>query len=66
MSTVYRGEHRFLRRPVAIKVMESRLAGDIKGLDRFRLEARAANRAPQHPSLVSCMDAGQETSPPGL
>lgn len=39
-STVYRGLDVRLDRPVALKVMDSRYAGDEQFLTRFRLEAR--------------------------
>ena len=42
MSTVYRGLDTRLDRPVAVKVMDARYAGDQQFLTRFKLEARAA------------------------
>lgn len=63
MGVVYRAEHRHLRRPVAIKVMSDRCAGNQRLLDRFNLEARAVARL-QHPNIVACLDAGHDTSRP--
>ena len=39
MSTVYRGLDTRLDRPVAVKIMDARYAGDQQFLTRFRLEA---------------------------
>ena len=44
MSTVYRGLDLRLDRPVALKVMDSRYAGDQQFLTRFQREARAVAR----------------------
>lgn len=57
MSTVYRGTDVRLDRPVAIKVMDSRYAGDQQFLTRFQLEARAVARL-SHPALVAVYDQG--------
>ena len=43
-STVYRGLDTRLDRPVALKVMDSRYAGDQQFLTRFQLEARSVAR----------------------
>ncbi|MDY3559264.1 protein kinase [Gemmata sp. JC673] len=59
MGLVYRAEHRHLRRPVALKVLTERHAGDARLSNRFFLEARAVARL-QHPNIVSCLDAGRE------
>ncbi|HEY1187905.1 MAG TPA: HD domain-containing phosphohydrolase [Gemmata sp.] len=59
MGVVYRAEHRHLRRPVALKVMTERHAGNVRVSSRFFLEARAVARL-QHPNIVSCLDAGRE------
>ena len=50
-STVYRGLDTRLDRPVAVKVMDSRYAGDAQFLTRFQREARAsALPTPRTPS----------------
>lgn len=59
MGVVYRAEHRHLRRPVALKVMTERHAGNARISSRFFLEARAVARL-QHPNIVGCLDAGRE------
>jgi serine/threonine-protein kinase len=45
MSGVYRGLDLRLDRPVALKVMDSRYAGDNQFLTRFQREARAVAQA---------------------
>ncbi len=57
MSTVYRGLDTRLDRPVALKVMDSRYAGDAHFLTRFQREARAVARL-THPGLVAVYDQG--------
>jgi len=56
-STVYRGLDVRLDRPVAVKVMDSRYAGDRQFLTRFRLEARTVARL-RNPGLVAVYDQG--------
>ncbi|BBZ67694.1 serine/threonine protein kinase [Mycolicibacterium insubricum] len=65
MSTVYRGVDLRLDRPVAIKVMDSRYAGDQQFLTRFRLEATAVARL-AHPALVAVYDQGVDLHRPFL
>ena len=60
MSTVYRGLDERLDRPVAVKVMDSRYAGDAQFLARFQLEARAVARL-KDPGLVAVYDQGRGT-----
>ncbi|BBY47056.1 serine/threonine protein kinase [Mycolicibacterium arabiense] len=57
MSTVYRGLDIRLDRPVAVKVMDPRYAGDQQFMVRFQREARAVARL-KHPGLVSVYDQG--------
>ncbi len=59
MSSVYRGLDLRLDRPVALKVMESRYAGDQQFLTRFQREARAVARL-NDPGLVAVYDQGIE------
>lgn len=56
-STVYRGLDERLDRPVAVKVMDLRYAGDQQFLTRFQLEARAVARL-KDPGLVAVYDQG--------
>src|SRR5580765_2600713 len=64
MSTVYRGVDVRLDRPVAIKVMDAKLAGDPTFRARFEREARAAARI-DHPAVVGVHDQGEAAGPAG-
>lgn len=64
-STVYRGLDTRLDRPVALKVMDSRYAGDQQFLHRFQLEARTVARL-KNPGLVAVYDQGQDGRHPFL
>jgi serine/threonine protein kinase, bacterial len=64
-STVYRGLDTRLDRPVAVKVMDARYAGDDQFLTRFRLEARAVARL-KNPGLVAVYDQGLDARHPFL
>ncbi|MBJ7341175.1 protein kinase [Mycolicibacterium sp.] len=57
MSSVYRGLDLRLDRPVALKVMDSRYAGDQQFITRFQREARAVARL-KDPGLVAVYDQG--------
>lgn len=65
MSTVYRGLDLRLDRPVALKVMDSRYAGDQQFLTRFQREARAIARL-KDPGLVAIFDQGSDPAHPYL
>ncbi|CAN5642556.1 protein kinase [soil metagenome] len=65
MSTVYRGTDIRLDRPVAIKVMDSRYAGDQQFLTRFQFEARAVARL-SDPGLVAVYAQGLDGQHPFL
>ncbi|MGH3586656.1 MAG: protein kinase domain-containing protein, partial [Pseudonocardia sp.] len=65
MSAVYRGTDTRLDRPVAIKVMEPRLASDPAFRARFEREARLAARI-DHPAVVDVHDQGEHASGAGL
>ena len=65
MSAVYRGLDLRLDRPVALKVMDSRYAGDQQFLTRFQREARAVARL-KDPGLVSVYDQGLDGQHPFL
>jgi serine/threonine protein kinase, bacterial len=64
-STVYRGLDTRLDRPVALKVMDSRYAGDQQFLTRFQLEARTVARL-KNPGLVAVYDQGLDARHPFL
>ena len=64
-STVYRGLDVRLDRPVALKVMDSRYAGDDQFLTRFQLEARTVARL-KNPGLVAVYDQGLDGRHPFL
>jgi serine/threonine-protein kinase len=64
-STVYRGLDTRLDRPVALKVMDSRYAGDQQFLTRFQLEARTVARL-KNPGLVAVYDQGLDAWHPFL
>jgi eukaryotic-like serine/threonine-protein kinase len=59
MARVYRGIDEVLGRPVAIKILADRHAGDQKFVTRFRREAQAA-AALNHPNVVSVFDTGDD------
>lgn len=64
-STVYRGLDTRLDRPVALKVMDARYAGDQQFLTRFQLEARTVARL-KNPGLVAVYDQGHDGRHPFL
>lgn len=64
-STVYRGLDTRLDRPVAVKVMAARYAGDEQFLTRFQLEARTVARL-KDPGLVAIYDQGGDAGHPFL
>ena len=65
MSGVYRGLDLRLDRPVALKIMDSRYAGDEHFLTRFQREARAVARL-KDPGLVAVYDQGIDGRHPFL
>ncbi len=65
MSMVFRGVDTRLGRPVAIKVMDPKFAGDPQFLSRFEFEARAVAGL-KHPSLVEVYDQGVDGEYPFL
>src|SRR6478609_6714680 len=64
-SSVYRGLDLRLDRPVALKIMEPRYAGDQHFLTRFQREARTVARL-KDPGLVAVYDQGIEGRHPFL
>ena len=65
MATVYEGVDTRLDRPVAVKIMDSRYAGDNQFLTRFQREARAVARL-KDPGLVAVYDQGIDGQHPFL
>ncbi|WP_067459136.1 Stk1 family PASTA domain-containing Ser/Thr kinase [Nocardia alba] len=65
MSMVFRGTDTRLDRPVAIKVMDPKFAGDPQFLSRFEFEARAVAKL-KHSSLVAVYDQGVDGEYPFL
>jgi serine/threonine-protein kinase len=65
MSAVYRGLDLRLDRPVALKIMDSRYAGDSQFLTRFQREARVVARL-KDPGLVAVYDQGIDGHHPFL
>ncbi|MBF6174123.1 Stk1 family PASTA domain-containing Ser/Thr kinase [Nocardia blacklockiae] len=65
MSMVFRGVDTRLDRPVAIKVMDPKFAGDPQFLSRFEFEARSVAKL-KHPSLVAVYDQGIDGEYPFL
>ncbi len=57
MGVVYRGEHVLMRRPVAIKVLQTPPEQGEILLKRFFTEMRVLARV-QHPNIVGALDAG--------
>lgn len=58
MGLVFKAEHRFLNRLVALKVIRPRLLANPLAVERFRLEVEAAARL-SHPNIVTALDADQ-------
>jgi serine/threonine-protein kinase len=57
MGTVYFGEHIYIKRPVAVKVLHPQFAKYQEAIHRFLREARAAT-AINHPNIVDVTDFG--------
>lgn len=64
-AEVYLGEHQYLQRFVAVKVLLVSLAGDDKESDRFLKEAQTMASL-KHPHIVSCLDFGIQQNIPYL
>lgn len=59
MGQVFRGVHRYLDRPAAIKVMQANLAANPTFRARFLVEAKAA-AALKHPNIVEIYEFGDQ------
>jgi eukaryotic-like serine/threonine-protein kinase len=57
MGTVYRGEHIYIGRPVAVKILHAQFARYQEAVNRFLREARAASSI-NHPNIVDVTDFG--------
>src|SRR6266536_286696 len=58
MATVYRARHKLVDRPCAIKVMNPGLSRDPVVRERFRREAKAAQKL-AHPNIIEIVDQGE-------
>jgi predicted Ser/Thr protein kinase len=58
MGTVFKAEHRLMRRTVALKVVNKHLTQRAAAVERFRLEVQAAAQL-SHPNVVTAHDAEQ-------
>jgi serine/threonine-protein kinase len=57
MGTVYKGEHIYIGKPVAVKILHERFARFDDAINRFLREARAASSI-NHPNIVDVTDFG--------
>lgn len=57
MGTVYSGEHVYIGKPVAVKVLHAKFARYEDAVKRFLREARAASSI-NHPNIVDVTDFG--------
>ena len=57
MATVYRARHKLTERHVAVKIMNPLLASDAIVRERFRREARSAQKL-AHPNIIEIYDQG--------
>ncbi|MCT2042099.1 Stk1 family PASTA domain-containing Ser/Thr kinase [Pseudoclavibacter alba] len=60
MAEVYLGQDTRLGRQIAVKLLNTQLAGEPSFRQRFRAEAQAAARM-THPTIVRVFDAGEDT-----
>ncbi len=58
MGVVYQAEHRLMKRPVALKVINQKLVTNRVAIERFHLEVRAAAKL-AHRNIVTAYDAEQ-------
>src|SRR3954470_5889865 len=57
MATVYRARHKLVDRPCAVKLMSPGLSRDPVVRERFRREAKAAQKL-AHPNIIEIFDQG--------
>ncbi|HMR05820.1 MAG TPA: serine/threonine-protein kinase [Polyangiaceae bacterium] len=60
MATVYRATHRLVDRTCAVKIMSRAFAGNEVIRERFRREAKAAQKL-AHPNIIEIFDQGETT-----
>src|SRR5499425_1878467 len=60
MGVVYRGEHVYIGREVAVKILHEGYGGREDAIKRFLREARAASLI-NHPNIVDVTDFGKST-----
>ena len=58
MATVYRARHKLVDRPCAIKILNPALATDHVVRERFRREAKSAQKL-SHPNIIEIYDQGE-------
>ncbi len=58
MATVYRARHRLVDRPCAVKIMSAALVGNKVVRERFRREAKSAQKL-AHPNIIEIFDQGE-------
>jgi len=59
MGVVYLGEHKVMKRQMALKILSSESAMDKRRIERFEAEARAAAQL-DHPNIVRCYDFAED------
>ncbi len=59
MGQVYKAEHRYMRRAVALKILPARVSRDTDAIARFAREVQVAARL-SHPHVVAAHDARHE------
>ncbi len=59
MGVVYLGEHRVMKRPMALKILSTESALDKRRIERFQSEARAAAQL-DHPNIVRAYDFSED------
>ncbi len=57
MATVYRARHKLTEKQIAVKIMNPMLASDAIVRERFRREARSAQKL-AHPNIIEIFDQG--------
>src|SRR5438445_11629971 len=60
MGVVYRGEHVYIGREVAVKILHEGYGGREESIKRFLREARAASLI-NHPNIVDVTDFGKSS-----